>query len=428
MIKKQLFKQTDSELGSPMVPKSVSFDIADESVPVVVKEKRKYTARKPKEPKEPKIVIIKEKSSNSDDDASSNIGDGNIGDGNICDVSVNNDLLNIMQNNITAHIDNIYKDLQKQLQNITDLINAQQLPPRENIQPKIKNELTLSNNGNKTLADLLTKCTTSSSTSSSIKPNALASNDAAYFNDFFQTIYILNETDKGVALATQLVEMGINSDLIAIIYTEFPDKNKYTPQYKYLHFLKDAIENAMEVSCENPKPILILSDTVSIRNMLLFEFNTACENLLELDCDIIQFGFRKVHKLKRSNIDPKYYMASYPGANFKSEEDANRHWIKLGFVEGRLGLQNMVIYDDDTCPSDSFAFSVKFDTLSCIQEKIEYLIKTMSSTAINVNCSIFEGLINKRICNFYPNLFIQKTINLKSNVGAKYVWHLPSYT
>jgi hypothetical protein len=219
--------------------------------------------------------------------------------------------------------------------------------------------------------------------------------------------------------------LGINMDIITIIYSDFPLKNKFSQGYKYLYFLKDALDNALENEAKGK--ILLLSDTVLIRNELLFEFNTGIPLLKKESLDIVQFGFKKVHKLKRSQIDTDYYINAYPASNFKNAIEATRHWTKIGFNEGRVGMQTTTIYETgESIPQDFFAFSITTEKIPDLILKIEYLMKHVNPS-VAIAFSIFDTL-KMTFGNFYPNLFIQKQSNVKNNILAKYMWHMPSYS
>ena len=250
------------------------------------------------------------------------------------------------------------------------------------------------------------------------------SNPADEFNGFFNMIYILNETDNGIAVANKLAGLGINMDNITIIYSDFPSKNRYSASYKYLYFMKDALDNALEI--ENGR-VLLISDTVLIRNELLFEFNAGSSSLKSGDFDIIQFGFKKVHKLKRSQIDTDYYINAYPASNFKNALEATRHWTKIGFNEGRVGMQTITTYDSgEFAPQEFFAFSITTKNIQTLILKIEYLMKHVNPST-TVGFAIFDTL-KMSFGNFYPNLFVQKQSNVKNNILSKYMWHMPSYS
>ena len=163
-----------------------------------------------------------------------------------------------------------------------------------------------------------------------------------------------------------------------------------------------------------------------IRNELFFEFNLADHNILN-SLDVVQFGFKKVHKLKRSGINTEYYTKSYPLSNFKTDLEANRHWQKVGFNEGRVAMQNITEYDSSTisiAPQDNFAFSVSSSFIPSLSTKIGILIKTTTPTG--TPAPIFIAPIT--LGNFYPNLFIQRPDVVKNNILAKYMWHMPSYS
>lgn len=275
------------------------------------------------------------------------------------------------------------------------------------------------------LVDMLEKYkkpTTDDDASSQVQTDIYVKNpaDAGMFNTFFDAVYILNSTGKGVQLGEKLQSYGLTK--CQIIEADIPPKK--LPFHKILYYMRDAVENAKE---SGHSRVVILQDTVAPYFTFTREFSEMVDAFKNdaSNWELIELGFTKhINAHRPTTLDWEYYSQANPSMELHSEKDAMKHWTRKGYREGRVGA--MEIFQDDSLES-IFAVAIN----STIYDKL------LKQIEVALNSKVEVSLVSNLKYNIYgvrPHLFINPDVipdgaNCKKakQEFAKFQWFLPKY-